>query len=172
MKRVILTSGPRGSGKSTYVKSLALQHPEVVVVSRDEILLSLFGDTSIYHRAGHDYALGMMFKELREYLSPEHPTSTIILDCWNWFSDERKDIIGTVRSFGADKVICFLFMVPAELCVQWFRQKPDIDTVSEDRIRLDHRLYYNDTHDIDRDGFDEVFFIQPAQLMFANFPFL
>lgn len=172
MKRVILTSGPRGSGKSTYVKSLALRHPEVVVVSRDDILLSLFGDTSIYHRAEHDYALGVMFKELREYLSPEHPASTIILDCWNWFSDERKDIVETARSFGADKVTCFLFVVPVELCVEWFRQKPDVEEVSEGKVRLDHRLYYMDTHNIHTDGFDEVFSINSAQLMFENFPFL
>ncbi len=45
MRRVILTVGPRGAGKSCYCQEFVQNHPEVVLVSRDAILFDLFGKT-------------------------------------------------------------------------------------------------------------------------------
>ena len=47
MNAVLFTSGPRGSGKSTYVKEEQVRYPDIITFSRDEVLISLFGKTSL-----------------------------------------------------------------------------------------------------------------------------
>lgn len=55
MRRVALTVGPRGSGKSSFCKGFIRSHPSVSLVSRDEILIELFGSTSLNPYAGEHF---------------------------------------------------------------------------------------------------------------------
>lgn len=174
MKTVYLTSGPRGSGKSEYVKSLAEYIPNVIVVSRDEILISLFGKTSLnpYHEE-HEHAFSHMFGILKEYLSEYHPAEIIILDCWNGYSSERKELIKKLKDRGANKVSCIFFNISEDLCVEWYKQKPDTRTDSlyyEHFASRDYEHYYHHAKNIDEDGFDEIITINSNQLKF-NFAF-
>lgn len=165
MKVVYLTSGPRGSGKTEFVKKIASFHPEVEVISRDGILIELFSSTSLNpYEGGHYVAKDILWKKVEEFLSSSKKRE-LILDCWNGFSNERQVIIWKLRELGADRVVCWQFMVPIDLCVQWFFTKPDSKGYSEIGIRRDYNLYYEMAKDIEEDGFDEIYHINPCQLI-------
>lgn len=164
MKKVFLTSGPRGSGKSMYVKEVKERYPEIIVISRDEILLSLFGETSLNpYEGGHMYVLDVLFKELKKHLSLNSPNQKILLDCWNGFSYERKEMIQRLRDFGAEQVFGLYFVTPIDICVKWFMSKPDSKGYDKDSIRRDYKLYHEQAKTIKEDGFDKVYKINPSR---------
>ena len=164
MQAVLLTSGPRGSGKSTYVKEEQVRYPDIITFSRDEVLISLFGKTSLNpYEGGHEYASKILFQKVQECLSLDAQKQTIILDYWNGFSSQREAIIKRLRDLGADKVFCLQFITPLETCIEWFKQKPDSDSHSEGSIRHDYRLYHEQARTIQEDGFDAVIQINPLQ---------
>lgn len=173
MKTVILTSGPRGSGKSLYAETVRTHHPEITVVSRDQILIELFGSTSLNpYEGGHEYGFHTMLSMLREILSVDNPNTTILLDCWNGYSSDRIELIGKLRAMGADKVSCLQFLISADTCVEWFKKKPDNGGQPEYSIRNDHLHYYQKAATIEEDGFDEVFQINSNQLRFEDWPYI
>lgn len=175
MKKVFLTSGPRGSGKSTYTKKIAKLHPEFNLISRDEISISLF--KSIYlspYTGDHHYLKEVVFERIGKLLS-ENQDVTIILDYWNGFSHEREALIRKLRDLGADEVYCLYFEVSLTTCIRWFKEKKDSGSLSESSIKNDYELYYSKAKDIRRDGFDKVFLINPSQEEFEfvlDTPFL
>ena len=163
MKRVFLTSGPRGSGKSTYLKKVLGNHPELTVISRDEIAISLFGSIYLDHYTGDfSYLQEIVFERVGKILA-ENNNATIILDYWNGYPGERKFIISKLKKLGADEVYCLYFEVPSAVCVEWFKKKTDAGSLPEASIRDDCELYYNLSRNIREDGFDEVFTINPLQ---------
>jgi len=172
MKTVYLTSGPRGSGKSTYIKELVSRHPEVSLISRDEILIRLFGSTSLEsYGGGHFAAMEVLFKEVGKCLSSGEKAD-LVLDCWNGFPEDRKDMIGRLRNLGADRVVCWQFITTIDMCIKWFLQKGDVRGYSERGARHDYRLYHRLAKDIQEDGFDGVCLVDPCQLVLPSpFPF-
>jgi hypothetical protein len=166
VKTVYLTSGPRGSGKSIYIKKIVACYPKIVVISRDDVLIELFGSTSLDpYGGGHYIAKKVLFEKIEKYLS-SHNDLDIILDYWNGFSRERVAIIEKLRGLGADRVICWQFFVPVDVCLKWFFSKPDSKGYGEFGIRRDHALYYKKAECIEDDGFDGIRHIDPRQLFF------
>lgn len=168
MKTVYLTSGPRGAGKTTYAEAFIKEHPEVAFVSRDEILIFLFGKTSLSpYEGGHDQAHSYMLGMLRKYLSADHPAETILLDCWNGYASERQKLIEKLRIMGADKVVCLFFHIPEQLCVEWFSKKSDVgftDMFFADSAKRNRNLFYHHARNIEDDGFDEIVHVNSNQL--------
>lgn len=164
MKITFLTSGPRGSGKSVYVKEEKVRHPETIIISRDELLISLFGKTSLSpYEDGHKYVSEILFQKVQECLSMDILGLTMILDYWNGFSNERRVIIKKLRNLGADKVYCLQFITPLDTCIEWFMQKPDSSGYSENSVLHDFQLYHKEAINIEEDGFDRVIQINPLQ---------
>ena len=170
MKTVILTSGPRGAGKSTYVELVKKIQPEVMCMSRDELLIELFGKTSLCAYTGeHEYARLIFERRLKEVLKKDDD-SKIIIDYWNGFSKTRQHLIEKFREYGADRVICWQFVISIDVCLNWFFKKSDSVGYSENGCRRDHKLYYNTAKHIDKDGFDAVYHIDPLQFSIPGFP--
>lgn len=164
MKTVILTSGPRGAGKSTYSKKVKEDYLEVKYLSRDEIFIEAFGKTSFDRYTGDHLIARQIFEDKIKDALSEDDDFKIIIDCWNGFSSERKSLIKLFRELGADTIICWQFIVTTETCLKWFFKKDDSVGYSESGIRSDHRLYYKTATDIEDDGFDAVYRINPLQL--------
>ena len=81
MKTGYLTSGPRGSGKSEYVSCIKKAHPEVLVVSRDEILITEFGATGLNPYTGdHLVAEQILLERMKETIQRAAENSKIIFD--------------------------------------------------------------------------------------------
>lgn len=163
MKTIYLTSGPRGAGKSTYCKKVALLNPDLKVIIRDEVLIKLFGKTSLSpYEGGHYYVQEVVIKMIKK-LFDSAINVNIVLDFWNGFSRERKAMIKKFKELEADRVFCWQFQVEVDTCVKWFFQKSDSEGYSESGIRSDHALYYEEAREINQDGFDKVFQIDPLQ---------
>ena len=172
MKTLLLTSGPRGGGKTTLVKAIKKDNPSIPVVSRDEIRLKLFGSIGLNpYTNDSEVAFLAMSKALKSSLSREEPSELVILDCWNGFSGERKQIIKTARECGADRVHCLQFFVPLDVCLKWFTQKTYTGGLSESSVRWDYGLYYKTAEDIEKDGFDSIIPINPCQLALEGIPY-
>lgn len=168
MKNVILTSGPRGAGKSTYVKNFVEKNKNIKYLSRDELLIKMFGKTSLDHYTnGHEYAYEIFSKKIEKEL--ENPSINLIVDSWNGWSRERKSLVNMFRHFGADNVLCWKFITPKNICLEWFMKKEDSKGYSIGGISRDYNLYHNESKNIKEDGFDKVYLINPLQLSFDFF---
>jgi predicted kinase len=174
---VYLLVGQRGSGKSTYAKRLAEADPNIVLLSRDEILIREFGS----EHGGYDdgrfaYAITQVFNNLREEISTRKGVR-VLLDTWTSDSAERQLMTATVRACGATRVVACYFVTPLNLVSEWFWKKPGIAKASEARLRRGEKLvYFSDiapvyeyqgfhecAQGIENDGFDEVIRVDPRE---------
>ncbi len=175
-KIVYLLVGQRGSGKSGYIEKILKNQNGFYIISRDEILIRLFGSTDLNpYTGGHCYA----FKIMRRLISMKLSSSgniKLILDCWTGNSSERKALIKGLQSCGATKIIALYFMTPLETVKEWFWKKPGIKKIgqkaddeehtvffSEDAPERDYEIFHNLAKDINSDGFDKVVRIDPTQ---------
>lgn len=170
---VYLLVGQRGSGKSHLADQILKKQPAVSLISRDMILVELFGSTSLspYSNA-HGEALYIMFEQLQKVLQDK--TSTIILDCWTGHSQERQRLIEKLKSFGVTRIIALYFKTPLELVNEWFWLKPNIAKITEMKEKQDqgfsffsvqapardYELFHMYAENISHDGFDEVIIIE------------
>lgn len=176
MKTVFLTVGTRAAGKTTYCKAQVARDHSLVCVSRDDVLMKLFGTASLDpYCGGHDQANITMWKMVEKAL--EETDVKIILDAWNGNSSERRYILSRLRSLGAERIVAWYFVTPVELVSQWFWKKPGIARISEMKSRRgeknlafysvdapewDHEHFHKCAAGIETDGFDEVVRIDPA----------
>ncbi len=169
MKEVILTCGPRGAGKSTYCNKYIETYPEWTLVSRDNILIKLFGKTSLdSYSGGHYIALDEMWEVLKSKL--KKPNAKIILDCWNGFPRERRHINRELRELDAKKIEAWQFVTPIETVIERMIEREHADEKNKWRLASikenythDYRLYHSFRIDLEQ-GFDFVRQIDPTQL--------
>ena len=164
MKRVVLTSGPRGAGKSTFIADYVSHTSGVQVLSRDELLVELYGTTMLDRYTGdHHYASQLFSKKVEDVLET-HASIDLIVDYWNGYADARRALIDEYRRFGADRVICWKFVTPKDVCVDWFMNKEDAAGYTRRMVARDYDLYHTNAKSILNDGFDSVRYVNPTQL--------
>lgn len=158
MKRAILTVGPQYAGKSTFCKRATKAFPHVLYVSRDEILVRVFGSTCLSpYTNDHEVGLGIMWNQIHEQLR-RLDEFMLILDAWNGFPREREEMVQKLRRCGAERVDAWYFITPVEQCVEWSikRQPPPApnpgaskivrDALNKSRkqgVEHDHRLFHS-----------------------------
>ena len=179
MRHIAVTVGPQGSGKSMFCEKAIKAYPEIVLVSRDEILRELFGDTYLNPYTGQQLAgMAKMWGVLAKHL--EHEKIRIILDCWNGYAEERRTITEWLRSHGADRIEAWYFVTPAEICVQWcFEKKLREKRLREHTVKngkwaklmeesmrsscqYDYELYHSQPLELNQ-GFDFIQRIDPSK---------
>ncbi|MES2224426.1 MAG: AAA family ATPase [Patescibacteria group bacterium] len=162
MKTVILTCGPRGAGKTTYVNNFALQYPGTEIVSRDDILISLYGSTTTVRTFMEDQKTGdTAMDALREAIKRSDMT---ILDFWNRTGLGRKNTVKALRETGFDKVVCWYFTTPLEICTEWIQRKSDSEYISAWFYEFDYRSFHERAASVFTDGFDEVITINSSEV--------
>lgn len=175
MREVIVTVGPRASGKSCFCDKVLALDLSLVLVSRDKITIELCGSTSLDpYSGGHQYANERMWETLTELLESCDDVR-VILDTWNGSSRERKCINQKLRALGVDRIKAWYFVTPVECVEEWFWLKPGIAKIeemrdrqrqglafySEDAPRRDYELFHEYAEEIDSDGFDEIVRVDP-----------
>ncbi len=163
MKRVILTIGPQGAGKSTFCKAFLKLNPNFQLISRDKILIELFGTTWLDgYSGGHYHAYVVMLERLQEALKPKNCTT--ILDYWTGYAEERRSLINEIKNIcPIDEVYGWFFTTPEDTCVKWFFQKNQQVSISEDGIRSNYKIFHKQPVDLDQ-GFDFIKKINPLQM--------
>ncbi|MDB5194514.1 MAG: hypothetical protein JWN50_528 [Parcubacteria group bacterium] len=169
MRDVTLTIGPRGAGKTTFCERALALDPELVLVSRDAVLMEIFGQTSLNpYEGGHRIGLEKMWNLVEKHLEPEN--ARILLDCWNGWALERSELTDKLREMGAERIIGWHFATSEETCIKWFlererrNEEEKIDKWWEQsRIascRSDYRLFHSQAVTLEQ-GFDEIIRIDP-----------
>lgn len=176
MKEVFLTVGPRAAGKSSFCRQAIERDPSLGFVSRDDILVGIFGKTMLDpYSGGHGYAEEVLWKTVERSLGTA-PDVRLLLDMWNGSSRERRDILRRLRELEVERVVAWYFVTPVERVEEWFWNKPGIAKWSEmytrkgeglafyqdDAPRRDYELFHRLAAHIDEDGFDEVVRINPV----------
>ncbi len=182
MKEVILTVGPRGSGKSYFCKKAIELDPSIIYISRDELLIKLFGNTSLDPYTGyHLYAEEKLWEIIENTIGSSYEL-TLILDAWTGYSQERVRMIRKLRDLEVDCVKAWYFVTSVDLVSEWFWKKPGIAKSSDmtierdpelafydnDAPRRDHELFHELALEIDSDGFDKVIRIDPLVTKFEH----
>lgn len=178
MRRVILTAGPRGAGKTTFCKKVVEARPEIVLIERDAILIEMFGRTDLCpYTGGHQAASSRMMTLVKETLKREN--ITLILDTWNGYAEERRFITDKLFTFDVDRIDLWLFTTPRRVCVRQFISRSRIEQGVpqgknlSDREKLmyklaaesSHRhyhLYHSQPFELDQ-GFTSIVRINPAE---------
>jgi predicted kinase len=163
MKEAFLTIGPIGSGKSTFCNEVAKKEPGFVLVSRDAILIEMFGTVWLdSYTGGHFEAYERMWKEVEKHLATAGSLA-VILDCWNGFARERRDIARRLRYLGAERVVGLYFTTPEDTCVTWRTAKEAGKTgLDKDAYMRDYRLFHSQPINIQQ-GFDSIVNIDPSR---------
>lgn len=109
MKLAIMAMGLPGSGKSTYLKPLALKH-DFAYINRDEIRGEMLGDVHEQSRNREVWE-----EANRRTKAALNEGKNVILD--SCFAEEwkRHDAIVFLRASGADRVIGLYFNVPGDV---------------------------------------------------------
>ncbi len=172
---VFLLVGPRGSGKSEYLKKILADQVGISPISRDEILMRLFGSVHLgLYEQSFSIVIAVLLRLLRRKLSTQ-TNLKLVLDCWTGRSSERRRLVAKLREYGASKVVALYFTTPVELVNEWFWKKPLTAKASEMKgshpkgtlfftestPSRDHGLFHQFATEIDSDGFDQVIRINP-----------
>lgn len=182
MKTAYLTSGPRGSGKSTFIGQLQRDYTSLLVFDRDKFFNQEFGNAWLnpYEFPGF-VRMEIVKQEIEKIIKSTGEDIKLIVDCWNGFSNERRYISYMLRELGFDVINCLYFITPLEACLKWVRKKSDCSSFSEQNIISDYRLYHIEAEDIlnpdpddpwfDGEIFDLVYKVNPVQLFLPGVKF-
>jgi hypothetical protein len=114
VKQVILPIGPQYAGKSRFCKAIAHAFPNLVYVSRDDILVKMFGaDWGYISPWQYFNALEQMYNVAFQALKMQDVT--IILDTWSETPIERQNFVGEVKANGAENVDAWFFRTAKNL---------------------------------------------------------
>lgn len=168
MRKVFLTIGPQGAGKSMFCKNAVTQHPSIIWISRDEILMRLFGTVWLSrYTGGHEFAFRCMWKIVQRRL--RKPEVVLILDCWNGFAEERIHICSELRARGADEIVGLHFITPKNKCVEWRACKaPEKTSLTKENYARDYDLFQQQPVE-EKQGFDSIIRIQPELVSDLHF---
>ncbi len=147
MARIILTIGPQYAGKSTFCEKIVALDPSIQFVSRDRILIDLFGTVWLDpYTGGHHAAYEKMWRLIRTLLK-NNPDCLLLLDCWNGPNEDRKRIIEKLRRYGVTDVLGWYFVTPKKQCIEWsLLRDPPKDSDAE-RGRKQRAIHYGYIYD-------------------------
>ena len=139
MIQVALTVGPQGAGKSTFCENFIAEYPSVVLVSRDKVLIELFGSAYLDEGGGHFIGKLRMWEIVIEHL--KSGCTKLILDCWNESCSDRQGITSRLRSLGVEIVEGWHFITPPDVCMNWFLGEFSLkNSRNEERSKLIRKM--------------------------------
>jgi predicted kinase len=112
MRTMILLSAIPGSGKSTWARAFAADHPNTFIVSSDEIRKSLYGSVTNFQ---HEPEVWKTYLDtINNYADTMHDV-TVIADATNLQNKYRIFYHDATPHF--DKHILVLFKIPYDVCL-------------------------------------------------------
>ena len=122
---LIVLCGIPGSGKSSYAKSIASDHPEYVIHSSDAIRKEMFGDENCQDDG--DKVFTELHRRIREDL---RNGKSVIYDACNIHSKRRMAFLRELKKIDCSKE-CHIIATPYEMCLRnnWMRERKIPDEV-------------------------------------------
>lgn len=122
MKRVILTVGMRGSGKTTFCNKIKEQHPTVGLISWDRWYKENFPDWEFdAYSSDGPIATEILWRHITDVLSAHR--QPLIIDRWLPTPERRQAAIIKLCKIGVEFISCWHFVTPPELCHKRFSER-------------------------------------------------
>lgn len=122
MKRVILTVGMRGAGKTTFCNNVKQQHPNVGLISWDRWYKENFPDWGFDAYSGEGYvATQLLWDHIADVLTAHR--QPLIIDRWLPTPERRQAAIIKLCRMGVEFVTCWHFVTPPDLCHKRFAER-------------------------------------------------
>ncbi len=161
-------------GKSTLCTKIKAEYSDIVIISKDEI----FDEILARSEKTGPFDLTETHKQAMKTLSTllqlvlRKPGVRIILDCFNSYPYERKEMLFVLKQMGADRVVCWQFTTPIEISLPWYleREKSKFNGHVEVAhfAAMEHRgffeKYWRNSQNIKSEGFDQVHKFDPREL--------
>ncbi|MEK7103552.1 MAG: AAA family ATPase [Patescibacteria group bacterium] len=159
MKRVILTIGPQGSGKTTFCSRVIFQYPAINFVCRDTILNDLYGKAWMdpYTNCAAE-GMKKVWEQVKNILSKRGDV-VLLFDRWNESPSERICITERLREYGSEYIEGWYFITPEKRCLQWYEQR-ERSSHALYSIKRHYRRYHACSVALEQ-GFDEIIEIDP-----------
>lgn len=185
MKTAILTVGPQGAGKTTFCEQAVTANPDIRYVSRDKVLLEMFGGAWLDpYTSAHLTGIERFWEIVQQILRDSIGDTKVILDLWNEDCSDRFRITRKLRDWDVDVIKAWYFVTPLETSMRWFfkreyepAKKPSkwddlADALHRNSYTRVFRQFHDNAEDVKcRDYFDSAVGINPLQLMlFPVFP--
>lgn len=153
MRTLILLSAIPGSGKSTWAKQYAQEHPHTFIVSSDEIRFRLCGQGQDFSKEKEVWE--EFLKSINGY-AEQYDDCTVIADATNLKNDHRLYYHRVTPSF--DKHILVMFQIPFEVCLLQNRMRRKNAIVPDEAMYQMKEMFESPSDEV-MDIYDEVLFI-------------
>jgi len=155
MKKVIISIGIPGSGKTTAIKKFAKEYG-YGYISPDDIRIEMLGD--IADQSKNKEVADEVRKRTKEFLDIGE---TVVVDTVFGSSKGRKDFLDFARESGAEKVQGVFFDVPAEVAKERNKNREDhqVPEAIIEKIAAD----FKESKPEIEEGFDGIFTVDEYQ---------
>ena len=153
MRTFVLLSALPGSGKSTWAKQFAKEHPNTHIVSSDAIREKYFGSPQNFKHENEVWEI--FLRECNEYAEKEEDCY-VIADSTNILNKFRRFYLENTPKF--DKHILVCFHIPYEIAVKQNQMRPKEKIVPDYAMELMRDQFEIPSEEI-IDAFDEYIVI-------------
>ena len=150
--KAIIAVGIPGSGKTTYLKPLALRE-KLTYVNADDIRAEVNGNAADQNR--HEWVMRLFYERVRDGL--KSGSGGVVLDMTYSRQRDRLDAIAYCREHGATEVVAYWFSTPLSVAM---RRNAGRDRVVPERalFAMAHRLQL--TPPTLDEGYDRIIVIE------------
>lgn len=161
MSSIILISGPRGAGKTTYCNKCIKENPNFHLFSRDAVGKQFFGDNFFNPYIGASRYVFELLKEklMRFNLLSQKKDITLLVDYWNGRNQDRMRLLQICSEY-SQNVKLYIFTTPHDKCVEQFFQREGRD--GGWNPSRDYLLYHELLKGVEDLGFSKIEYIDPT----------
>ena len=161
MSSIVLTSGPRGAGKTTYCNKYVKENPNFHLFSRDAVGRQFFGDQFFNPYLGASrYVFELLTEKLKKFeLLSAKKDLTLLVDYWNGSNKERYRFL-QMMSMYSENVTLAVFTTPHDKCVEQFFQREGKEKGWNPS--KDYHLYHELLKGVEDLGFSKIVYVDPT----------
>ena len=153
VRTFILLSAIPGSGKSTWAKQYALEHPNTFIVASDEVREKITGEVQNFDQ--EELVWSTFLHEINKY-AEQYDDCTVIADATNLINEFRMFYFRATPLF--QKHILVVFNIPFEICVEQNKMRQHSHIVPDSAMENMRQQFERPSEEV-MDAYDEVIFI-------------
>ena len=154
MRKLILLSAIPGSGKSTWAKKYAHEHPNTFIIASDEVRIEIAGEAQNFD---HEEEVWRVFLERINEYADRYEDCNVIADATNLQNRFRAFYAKETPKF--DKHVLVVFHIPLDVCLKQNLIRPADRIVPEDAMRNMAKEFEEPNEEV-YELYDEIVFVE------------